>query len=274
MKNKSSASAVLGRIDKRLTALGISDNAAGAQSGLSRDFIRTLRRNVKSDKQRGISTESLEKLAPTLKTTAEWLAKASGPESVEDEETRKVVPIGQEFLSDAEIDFSSEDDILDHENLKAATRAARRELRPGEVVERDVTGGLGGAGIASEIIVEGKVVDKVRATWRLPVDYLRTELRARENDVDIIAVDGDSMTPTLLPGDRVMINRQQRRPSPDGLYAINDGLGVVVKRLEVMVGTSPLKVVVKSDNPQHGQYEQLAAEVAVIGRVICKVTRL
>jgi signal peptidase I len=58
-------------------------------------------------------------------------------------------------------------------------------------------------------------VDNVRATWTLPVEYLRTELRA--SDVDIIAVNGDSMQPTLVPGDRVMINKRQIAPSPDSV---------------------------------------------------------
>jgi len=186
--------------------------------------------------------------------------KLGGPEA-------RVVPAGMEFSPDPE--FTDNPD-----GAEAAGRAERRELRAGEVVERDVTGGLGAGGIATQIVVGGKVLDNVRATWTLPVEYLRAELRAREADVDIIAVDGDSMQPTLVPGDRVMINRRQTVPSPDGLYAIHDGIGVVVKRLEVVHGAAPPRVRIKSDNPVHGFYEQPAEEVRVIGRVICKVTRM
>nr|WP_281351546.1 S24 family peptidase [Microvirga arsenatis] len=123
-------------------------------------------------------------------------------------------------------------------------------------------------------MVDGKVLDGVRAVWRLPVDYLHTELRAREAEVDFIPVDGDSMIPTLLPGDRVMINRAQTAPSPDGLFAIFDGIGIAVKRLEVVKGSNPVKIRIKSDNPAHGTDEILAEDLQVIGRVVCKVTRL
>jgi len=164
--------------------------------------------------------------------------------------------------------------VVESENAATAKRADRRNLRPGEIVERDVIAGLGAGNEAPTIMIDGKTVDNVRATWTLPVEYLRTELRASELDVDIIAVNGDSMQPTLVPGDRVMINKRQIAPSPDGLYAIHDGIGVVVKRIEVVQGSSPVRVRVKSDNPAHSSYEQPADEVRVIGRVICKVTRM
>ena len=81
------------------------------------------------------------------------------------------------------------------------------------------------------------------------------------------------MIPTLLPGDRVMINRSQTAPSPDGLYAIFDGIGVSVKRLEVVKGSSPIRIRIKSDNPNHSTDEILATDLLVIGRVVCRVTR-
>lgn len=250
---------------RRLKETGQNAFEAARRGDLERNYINDI---IKPGRKGSVRADKLRQLARALKCKVSDIP-------VDNEELRRVVPLGQEFLDNPERDDLPDDDTLDErENIEAATRAAKRQLEPGEVVERDVTGGLGGGGIASEIIVEGNRVDKVRATWRMPVDYLRTELRAREHDVDIIAVDGDSMIPTLLPGDRVMINRTQRRPSPDGLYALDDGLGVVVKRVEVMIGTNPLKVTVKSDNPLHGSYEQLASEINVIGRVICKVTRL
>lgn len=153
-------------------------------------------------------------------------------------------------------------------------RVARHQLAPGEVAERDVTAGLGSGGIGRTVMVDGQEVDGVRAVWRLPVDYLHTELRAREGDVDFIAVDGDSMVPTLLPGDRVMVNTRQTAPSPDGLYAIFDGIGIAVKRLEVVKGSNPIRIRIISDNPAHGTDEIAAEDLSVIGRVICKVTRL
>lgn len=78
---KTDGRAVLRRIDKRLKALGLTDNKAGTKAG-SRDLVRSIRRQIGDGKQRGVSTQSLERLAPVLETTAEWLLSESGPEAL------------------------------------------------------------------------------------------------------------------------------------------------------------------------------------------------
>lgn len=181
------------------------------------------------------------------------------------DELRKV-PLGEEF--DPDPVFTD-----DRAGMDVAVRMQAGRLAPGEVPERNVIAGLGQGGQADEIRVNGDVLDGVRDVWRVPVPYLHTELRAREGEVDFIAVDGDSMLPTLLPGDRVMINRAQTAPSPDGLYAIFDGIGISVKRLEIIKGSSPLRLRIISDNAHHKTDEILLGDLHVVGRVICRVTR-
>ena len=184
---------------------------------------------------------------------------------VEMEELRRV-PLGQEF--DPDPVFTEDSAAFD-----AAVRINSGSLKPGEVPERNVVAGLGQGGQAEEVRVNGDVLDGVRDVWRVPVPYLHTELRAREGEVDFIAVDGDSMIPTLLPGDRVMINRSQTAPSPDGLYAIFDGIGISVKRLEIVKGSVPLRLRIISDNAHHSTDEILVQDLHIVGRVICRVTR-
>jgi hypothetical protein len=174
--------------------------------------------------------------------------------------------LGEEFSPDPEY-------FDDETQADAARRFQRRTLEPGEVVERSATAGLGIGGDVPTVVVDGEVVDEVRAIWRLPVDYLRTELSARESEVDFITVAGDSMVPTLLPGDKVLVNRAQNHAG-DGVYVIHDGIGPAVKRLEVAVGTNPLRIRILSDNKAHGTHEILASDLVVIGRVIMRATRL
>ncbi|MFG1211972.1 S24 family peptidase [Xanthobacter flavus] len=163
----------------------------------------------------------------------------------------------------------------DPDQAKAARKKARRQLEPGELVEVDVIGGLGPGGFAPEIVIDGQVVDNLRATWRVPQDFLHSELRAREIDVEIFPVEGDSMTPTLTAGDRVLVNRRQNMLSQDGLYAITGPTGVQVKRLQYVQGTNdPVKVMVISDNALHRSPELSIDEINIIGRVICRISRL
>lgn len=110
--------------------------------------------------------------------------------------------------------------------------------------------------------------DQARGTWSMPLDYLRFELRVPKLAVRLVEVIGDSMHPTLQPGDRIMVNTGDRKPSPPGIFALWDGLGVVVKRVEHIPNTDPLVYRIGSDNPHHATYERTEEEVHIIGRVV------
>jgi phage repressor protein C with HTH and peptisase S24 domain len=204
----------------------------------------------------------LRELARALLVSEEWLLGEPGAER----KRRALIP---SFDPD-----EPEADPFEVHGASEARRAERRELRPGEVIERDVRGGLGLGGYAGVINVDGKTVDGVQATWTMPPAFLHNDLRAREYEVDIIPVDGDSMIPTLLPGDRVMIHRGATAVSPDGIFAIDDGVGISVKRLQLVRGSDPLMIRIMSDNAAHKEDVVPAEAVKVIGRVILKMSRM
>jgi transcriptional regulator with XRE-family HTH domain len=116
--------------------------------------------------------------------------------------------------------------------------------------------------------------DAVSGEWSLPSEYLGGELGVRPNQVKIVRVVGDSMAPTLTSDDRVMVNTFDRVPSPGGVFALWDGLGLVVKRLEYIPNSDPTTVRIISDNAHHGTYERTLDEVNIIGRVIWFARRL
>lgn len=65
---------IITRIEQRLADLGLTAESASKAAGLSRDAIRGIRRGLDDGKQRGVSTYTLERLAPILKVAPEWLA--------------------------------------------------------------------------------------------------------------------------------------------------------------------------------------------------------
>lgn len=142
------------------------------------------------------------------------------------------------------------------------------------IPEVDVRGGMGGGGLmaleVNHVDEWGNSVaaDNVRATWELPNDYLRHELRVAPSKAYLIEVRGDSMSPTLETGDRVMIDTADTVPAPGGVFALFDGLGVVVKRLEHVPMSDPPIIKIISDNPHHGIYERTLEEIRIIGRAI------
>ncbi len=94
-------------------------------------------------------------------------------------------------------------------------------------------------------------------------------LGVTSGDAAILDVSGDSMVPTLHDGDRILVDRGQRRPGArGGIWVIRIGDDLLVKRLEA--DGDRWRIV--SDNAS----ERFAArsEVEVLGRVVQLIRRL
>lgn len=72
---------ILQRIDRRLSALGMTDAEASRRAGKP-EAIRNIRRAVSSKDRGGVSTQTLDALAPVLRTTASWLFSGAGKEGL------------------------------------------------------------------------------------------------------------------------------------------------------------------------------------------------
>ena len=139
----------------------------------------------------------------------------------------------------------------------ARNDAAGRMLR---IEELDVRAGAGNGLIGEN--------EKVIAQWEVPSGIVRGYSTAPAEELRIITVMGDSMEPTLQPGQRVLVDTGDRMPSPPGIFVVWDGLGLVVKRLQVLPHSDPPRVKITSDNPKYDAYERTLEEAYIQGRVI------
>jgi phage repressor protein C with HTH and peptisase S24 domain len=86
----------------------------------------------------------------------------------------------------------------------------------------------------------------------------------------VLDTTGDSMAPTIVSGERVIVDTGHKTPTPDGLYAIRDTFEcIVVKRLQVLRSSRPTRVKVISDNPNHPSEEAPLGELEIVGKVLC-----
>jgi transcriptional regulator with XRE-family HTH domain len=132
-----------------------------------------------------------------------------------------------------------------------------------DIPEMNIHAGAGG---------QAEVFDEQQTSrWAVPVQWIRSLVPASHfGALRIITVIGDSMEPTLAPTDRILVDTQDCRPSPPGIFVIWDGVGLVVKRVELrFVGEHPrLRLI--SDNAHYPAEELSAEEVAIRGRVLGK----
>jgi transcriptional regulator with XRE-family HTH domain len=157
--------------------------------------------------------------------------------------------------------------VLTDENIRDTFGPA-----PGEVPELDLHAGVGGGSVAvRETRKDGKHADPVKPEgWVFPANYVRDQLHTSSAGLLVLDTSGDSMAPTILSGERVIVDTVHKTPTPDGLYAIRDTFGAIVaKRLQVVRGSKPTRVKIISDNPNHGKEETALSDLQVVGKILC-----
>ncbi|MDA9930051.1 peptidase S24 [Alphaproteobacteria bacterium] len=101
-----------------------------------------------------------------------------------------------------------------------------------------------------------------------PDSMLRRITTAPAVGLQLISITGDSMAPTLEDGDLVMIDSNRTQPSPPGIFVLDDGVGLVAKRVDAVPNTSPQMLRLSTDNPAYTNYQRRFDEVHIVGRVV------
>lgn len=177
-----------------------------------------------------------------------------------------------------------EDDLPPPEEVDETPRVSERHrvnIKAGFIPEFDLRAGAsyGGGYALPAAIRDGETsydADRVKAQWGIPASFLQGELRLHPHTTDVIAVDGPSMIPDLLPGDRVLIDRSHRDPRQGGIFAVREGDGIIIKHVEVVRGSDPPRIVCKSSNQTYAPFELVldGETVAIIGRVAGRISRM
>lgn len=163
-----------------------------------------------------------------------------------------------------------------------------RSNRNDEVRELDARAGAGGGGTLDAINITDDYGNQISAEvvkdhWHIPSSFLRGELRLEASKAVMIEVTGDSgydpsnpHTPgSVFPGDRVIVNTSDTRPSPPGPFLVYDGTGFVIKLCEPVHGSEPPAIRLSSRNPGYSPYEiPLDDGHTIVGRVVGRFTRM
>lgn len=175
-------------------------------------------------------------------------------------------------------DPDTADDLPD-EGMTHGSETGLRGVPEGASPQLDVTAGMGAGGIT--IVSEGVrgksgmtfAAEDISDYWRVPPVILASMGNVKPTDITFVPCQGDSMAPTLLEGDVVVVDTRHRWPSPDGLYALTDPFGgIIVKRLHVTdEGSDGERVVmIVSDNPKHETRRATVEDLRIVGRVLRK----
>ena len=114
----------------------------------------------------------------------------------------------------------------------------------------------------------GEGVSGDETALAFPPMLLRRITSAPTSSLRLITVSGDSMAPTLEDGDMVMIDIGRTSPSPPGIFVLDDGVGLVAKRVDAVPNSFPQQLRLSSDNPAYSNYQRRIDEVRILGRVV------
>jgi len=158
----------------------------------------------------------------------------------------------------AELTGSAADSFLDPQLRRLHGADAPTRL---PVPMLDVSAAAGGGRAGDDIPCDDTAI-------AFPPTLLRRITAAPTSGLRLITISGDSMTPTLEDGDMVMIDTGRTSPSPPGIFVLDDGVGLVAKRVDAVLNSFPQQLRLSSDNPAYSNYQRRIDEVRILGRVV------
>lgn len=233
------------RVERRLKAVGLSPRAASLKAGLSADAIRSLRRLSEDDPAATPRGRTLQKLAPVLQTSVEWLLTGDGQEdlSVREGGRRR----------------SGRGEVLAAPGIAVPDPATLPRDLP-------VVGTAYGSIVAGKSgVFEGFEIDPERIVDRVG----RPPVLAGTPDAYAVYIAGDSMAPLHPAGElRVVHPHRPVRPGDLALIQVRIGPGLPLAAfLKYFVTRTDNFVVARQINPE-ATHRFAANTVVAVHRVL------
>lgn len=163
-------------------------------------------------------------------------------------------------------EISDDFDPADLEQARSLPVFPNEGKNRGDIPNFTIHAGMGPGGALSVLLNnDGEVYsDFSDGFWSFP-DAVKAGWK-RLGKIFALPVVGDSMEPTLPNGSFVFIDTTHIVPSPEDIYALDFGDGLMIKRLKMVPRSD--KIMVMSDNERYGTDELLREDVRVYGRVV------
>ena len=174
----------------------------------------------------------------------------------------------------------------DRHHLAALLDIDEDELRPdGERAQKSpqsASGDLGDDGTVTIPFIDiqsaaghASIIDefeeKTSQSWQFSAEILAQLSHRGLNHLRLITVRGDSMSPLLEDGDIILIDLAANSARPAGIFVLDDGQGLVVKKCEILPKETAQeieKIRISSANRTYAPYRRALSDVRIIGRVI------
>jgi transcriptional regulator with XRE-family HTH domain len=277
------------RIASRRAKLGFSQNELAKHVGMQQQGVDAI------EQGRVKRPRLLKELASALRTSEDWLLWRKGTEERGDERAHASHERREQNRNEVSRNEQHRSEALRSEALRNEPRRvpAGEEFDPDPDGERPVTeldrpfpdalpqmaGRIGGGSTGVVITInagEMHAREEVGDWWRIPPTVMRGLARADLGKTVAFVMDGDSMEPTIQRTDIVFVDTSRQKIEPDGIWAVDYGLGRTLKRVAVERTDGQgggqrggqVRYVLKSDNMMYPDQSFAPEEVTVFGRYV------
>jgi transcriptional regulator with XRE-family HTH domain len=238
------------RIERRLHSMHLSARKASLLAGLPPDGIRTIARG------RIPRADKLKALADVLQVDLNWFGLEDNAidRAIAANMVRTAAKQPELELPAAPVNKS----LTDEGAMLDAQYRGMWEAEIDRVTELDTRTARGG-----DLTTAAAVID-----WGMPRHFVARLLPFGAGKLRVIHQIGDAMTPTIQPGQCLMVDIDDRQPDPPGLFAVWDGMSVTIRRLEYVPMSSPPMIRVMRDNERYSAQTVPLSDLRVCGRVV------
>jgi len=228
--------------------------------------------------------DKFQNMCSVLGVSVEWLLNGEGPMRPGERATTEisVPPLKDKLRRLASMPGKADEKLgryhTPEEEAAIQELSARYDLPPDKLAR--IIDDLSSVGVGEDFVLipergvaasaghgaqnhDERVVDRI--AFKLP--WIKNELRVPPRNLVVVRARGDSMEPTIQEGDILLVDGGAEHLKDGGIYVINRGDDLLVKRIQ----TTADGWMLTSDNPHYAPQELKKTDISsvfVIGRVV------
>jgi hypothetical protein len=136
--------------------------------------------------------------------------------------------------------------------------------------ERAVAGRAAGDGYVLKPLQERETPGQDEA-WIMPATLLARRTKASPEQVRVFEIQDSTMAPDFQPGEHVLVDLSDTKPSPPGVFLVSDGVGHILRHCEIAARMQPVQVRLSANNRNYEAYTAPLDKAGLVGRVIAKL---
>lgn len=100
--------------------------------------------------------------------------------------------------------------------------------------------------------------------WGIPEEFLRRGVGTSDADIILCTINSHAVAPEFEFGDKVLVDRGDRKPSPGGTFLYWDGIGFAYARMHGVPGPTPK---VRISQKDADTTDMVLVDIPILGRV-------